>query len=59
MRTLPLLAAFFGNNSDSNFRLTIEGSGSAPVFQLWNQTREIWQTIQLDGADGLERLVIE
>jgi len=58
MRTLPLLANFFGNNADSNFRLSVDSSG-VPTFQLWNQTRAIWQTVQLKGGSGTEHLIIE
>jgi len=57
MRTLPLLANFFGNNPDSNFRLSVDSSG-VPTMQLWNQTQAIWQTVQLQGASGAEHLII-
>ena len=58
MRPLPLFAAFYGNNPDSNFRWTLDPDTFAPVFQLWNQTQQAWQTVQLDGDAGAERLII-
>jgi hypothetical protein len=57
LRPLPLLAAFFGNNADSNFRFSSSASG-APIFQLWNQDQQAFQTVQLAGAAGAERLII-
>jgi hypothetical protein len=57
MKTLPMVSGFFGSHPAANFRITA-GAGGAPVFQLFNATREIWQTVQLSGADGAEALVI-
>lgn len=57
MRSLPMLAAFYGNNPDSNFRFSVNAQ-RVPILQLWNQTQETWQTIQIEGAAGLERLLI-
>jgi len=57
-RPLPMLAVFFGNNPNNNWRLSADAETGASVLQLWNQTQEAYQTVQLDGADGLERLII-
>lgn len=59
MRPLPLFAAFYGNNPDSNFRWSVDPDSGAPIFQLWNQDQQTWQTVQLAGAAGAERLIIE
>jgi hypothetical protein len=58
MRPLPMIAAFFGGHPSSNFRLSTDPTTGAPIFQLWNQGQETYQTVQLDGLDGLERLII-
>lgn len=57
MRVLPMLAAFFGNNPDANFRYSVNADRQ-PVLQLWNQTQSAWQTVQLAGASGTERVII-
>lgn len=58
-RPLPLIAAFFGNNPANNWRLSADPDTGASVLQLWNQDQDKYQTIQLAGAAGFERLVIE
>lgn len=58
MKVLPLLAGFYGSHPDSNWRLSSDPDSGAPIFQLWNQTQETWQTVQLEGGAGVERLLI-
>jgi hypothetical protein len=58
-RLLPVWSSFYENNADSNFRFSADPDSGAPIFQLWNQDQDTWQTVQLAGAAGLERLVIE
>lgn len=55
---LPLLAAFFGNNVNANWRFSSDPDTGAPIFQLWNQDQAKFQTIQLAGAAHAERLII-
>jgi hypothetical protein len=55
---LALLAAFFGNNPNANWRFSSDPDTGAPLFQLWNQDQAKFQTIQLAGAAGAERLII-
>lgn len=57
-RPLPLFAAFYGNNPDSNFRWSLDADTGAPIFQLWNQDQNTWQTVQLAGAAAAEHLII-
>lgn len=57
MRVLPLIATFWGDNANSNYRYSVNADRGL-VLQLWNQTQNTWQTVQLEGADGLERLLI-
>lgn len=58
-RLLPIWASFYESNPDSNFRFSADPDTGAPILQLWNQDQETWQTVQLAGAAGLERLIIE
>jgi hypothetical protein len=58
MRPLPMIAAWFGNHAQANFRISTNASG-VPVFQLWNQDRVRWQTVQLRGVSGAERLIVQ
>lgn len=58
-RYMGLFAVYFGSNTESNWRLTAQTSDGASILQLWNQTQQTWQTVQLEGAAGAERLVIE
>ena len=53
-----VLGQFFVSSPDSNFRFSAETATGVPIFQLWNQTQNTWQTVQIDGAPGAERLLI-
>jgi hypothetical protein len=57
-KVLPSIAHFFGNHPDSNWRLSTDPDTGASIFQLWNQDQETWQTVQLAGLPGIERLII-
>lgn len=57
-RSLPILAAFFGNNPGSNWRWSSDATSGDPIFQLWNQDQNTFQTVQLAGAADAERLII-
>lgn len=58
-RYMGLIAVHFGANPESNWRLTADPDSGASIFQLWNQTQQAWQTVQLEGAVGVEHLVIQ
>lgn len=58
-RLLPIWASFYESNPDSNFRFTSDPGTGAPIFQMWNQDQDTWQTVQLAGTAGTERLIIE
>lgn len=55
---LPMFAAWFGNNPNNNWRLSVDPETGGTVFQLWNQDAGLYQTIQIAGAPGAEHLVI-
>ena len=57
-RPLPQIASFFGNNPNSNWRLSVDTGTGATVFQMWNADQATFQTVQLGGASGAENLII-